>query len=95
VIPAHVGPLARYALGLALRRSAAPGRRNRIGFERCAIGQHPPDRALEGAGTHADLTLAIAPDLLHDRVAVPVSTGQGQQDVQHRRSQQPIRFHVL
>src|SRR5579859_6095476 len=49
-----------------------------------SISQHALKRTIERAGSHFDLTLAILFDLLHDLIPMLLSTGECEQDIEHR-----------
>src|SRR5690242_12043070 len=59
------------------------------------IGQHALERAIERAGAHLHLILAVLFDLLHDLVAVLLAGGEREQDVEHRRGERDQRLSCL
>jgi Resolvase, N terminal domain len=60
-----------------------------------SICQHAFERAIERAGAHLDLLLAILIDLLHNLIAVLLAARKREQDVEHRWGERDERFFCL
>ena len=60
-----------------------------------ALLQHPPHGAVERAGAEAHLAVGALADVLHDRVAVPLLVGEGDQDVEDRGGQRQEGIDVV
>src|SRR5262245_5422176 len=55
-----------------------------------AVVEHLADGAVERAGTHPHVAVRPLGDLLHDGVAVLFSLAEGDQDVEHGRSERQL-----
>src|SRR6185436_12667826 len=68
------------------------GRRAVASLDDQPLLEHPLDGAVERAGAQFQLAVGVGRDVLNDRVAVAVFTGQGEQDVEGGSWQHALNY---